>query len=236
LAEYAYNSAVSESAKVSPFEANYGFAPRTNWLNSKTTTYCNPESELLVTEWAAVWQDLKETLSRAQERQRKWHDKKRLPAPEFATEEDVQKGLAEKADKVMLNRKNIRTKRPMEKLDHKMFGPFTIKRKVGNRAYELDLPKRMRIHPVFNVGLLEPYREPQDPSRKAEPPLPDIVDEESSYVVKAIVDSRWYGSKNAKFPQRFVQYMVSWEGYGPEENSWEPYEVLKGTAEHALVE
>ena len=28
--------------------------------------------------------------------------------------------------------------------------------------------------------------------------------------------------------------MVVWAGYGPEENSWEPYEVLEGTAEKAL--
>ena len=31
LAEHAYNSAVSESTKMSPFEANYGFSPCTNW-------------------------------------------------------------------------------------------------------------------------------------------------------------------------------------------------------------
>jgi len=42
----------------------------------------------------------------------------------------------------MLNRKNLRTKRPMEKLDHKMFGPCVAKRKVGSRAYEVKLPER----------------------------------------------------------------------------------------------
>jgi len=28
--------------------------------------------------------------------------------------------------------------------------------------------------------------------------------------------------------------MVSWEGNGPEENSWEPFEMLEDTAMHAL--
>jgi hypothetical protein len=40
----------------------------------------------------------------------------------------------------------------------------------------------------------------------------------------------------AKFQKRFVQYMVVWAGYGLEENSWEPYEVLQGTAKDSLKE
>jgi hypothetical protein len=152
------------------------------------------------------------------------------------TLEDVEKGLAKKADRVMLNRKNIRTKRPMEKLDHRMFGPFVVKRKVGSRAYELELPSRWSIHPVFNVGLLEPYREDPNGSRAKEVPVPDVVDNEPSYVIEGILDSRWYGGAKQKFPQRFVQYLVAWEGYGPEENSWEPFEMLEGTGLKALTD
>ena len=48
----------------------------------------------------------------------------------------------------------------------------------------------MNIHPVFYVGLLEPYRESTDPGRKQEPPLPDEVDNELSFVVDRIVESR----------------------------------------------
>ena len=35
LAEHAYISAVSKSTKITPFEANYGFCPRTKWLEIK---------------------------------------------------------------------------------------------------------------------------------------------------------------------------------------------------------
>ena len=143
-------------------------------------------------------------------------------------------GRAKVANQVMLNRHNIKTKRPTEKLDHKYFGPFVIKRKVGQWAYELELPSRMSIHPVFYVGLLEPYRESTDPTRKQDPSMPDEVDDGLSFIVEEIVDIRWYGPKGVKFPRRFVQYTVVWAGYGPEENSWEPYEVLEGTAEKAL--
>ena len=234
LAEHAYNSAVSESTKVSPFEANYGFSPRTNWLERIKPKHENLGGSDLYEGWTSVWQAMRENLENAQIRQRKWYDKKRLPVPEYKTLEDVTGGRAKVADKVMLSRQNIKTKRPTEKLDHKFFGPFVVKRKVGQRAYELEMPARMNIHPVFYVGLLEPYRQSADPTRKQEPPLPDEVDNELSFVVDKIVDSRWYGLAKGKFPQRYVQYMVVWVGYGPEENSWEPYEVLEGTAEQAL--
>jgi len=234
LAEHAYNSAVSESTKVSPFEANYGFSPRTNWLEKAVSKRENMASTKVFESWTSIWQEMRENLESAQARQRRWYDKKRLPAPEYNTLEDVAEGRASAADKVMLNRQNIKTKRPTEKLDHKFFGPFVVKRKIGQRAYELELPARMKIHPVFYVGLLEPYRASADPSRKQEPPIPDEIDNELSFVVDRIVDSRWYGPARAKFPRRFVQYMVVWAGYGPEENSWEPYEVLEGTAEEAL--
>ena len=169
--------------------------------------------------WTSVWQELRENLERAQAHQRKCYDKKHLPALEYNTLEDVAAGRAKVAGKVMLNRHYIYTKKPTEKLDHKYFGPFVIKRKVGQRACELELPSRMSIHLVLYVGLLEPYRESTDPTRKQEPPMPNEVDDEPCFVVEEVVDSRWYGPKGAKFPKRFVQYMVVWAGYGPEDNS-----------------
>ena len=66
--------------------------------------------------------------------------------------------------------------------------------------------------------------------------MPNEVDDEPSFVVEEIVDSRWYGPKGAKFLKRFVQYMVVSAGYGLEENSWEPYEVLEGTAAKASLQ
>jgi len=70
----------------------------------------HPDSELMVKDWEGTWQEIRETIQRAQERQRKWHDQKRQPAPEYVTLEDVLHGRAKKADRVMLNRKNLRTK------------------------------------------------------------------------------------------------------------------------------
>jgi len=54
-----------------------------------------------------------------------------------------------------LLRRNIKTKRPSDKLDFKKLGPFKIKKKLGLVTYRLTLPKDMRIHPVFYIVLLE---------------------------------------------------------------------------------
>ena len=141
FAEHAYNISLSESAKTSPFEINYGFTPQTQWSGKVSENQeIHPASELVVKHWEEIWQEIRGTLQRARERQRKWHDQKRQPFPEYGRLEDVSQDRAKKADRVGLNRKNIRTKRPMGKPDNKMFGPFVVKRKIGSRAYELGLP------------------------------------------------------------------------------------------------
>jgi len=119
FAEHAYNSSMSESTKASPFEINYGFFPQTQWLGIVSENKgIHPDSELIVKDWEGTWQEIRETIKQAQERQQKWHDQKRQPAPEYVTLEDVTQGRAKKAERVMLNCENLHTKRPMVKLDH----------------------------------------------------------------------------------------------------------------------
>ena len=66
------------------------------------------------------------------------------------------KGLAlKKGGIVYLYRINIKIKRPSNKLNYTKLGPFKIKEKLGLVIYRLDLPKGIRIYPVFYILLLE---------------------------------------------------------------------------------
>ena len=64
-------------------------------------------------------------------------------------------------DQVLLNAKNLPTNVVSAvfktKLRPRFIGPFTVVAKKG-LAYTLNLPRKLRTHPVFYVGLLKPYR------------------------------------------------------------------------------
>jgi len=44
------------------------------------------------------------------------------------------------------------------KLTARFVGPYPVKRVAGGGAYELQLPPHLKIHPVFHVTALEPYK------------------------------------------------------------------------------
>jgi len=57
-------------------------------------------------------------------------------------------------------------------------------------AYEIEVPERGNLHPVFHVSLLGPYREAPVGRPQKIIPTSDIVDNEPSYGVAEVVDSR----------------------------------------------
>jgi hypothetical protein len=60
-----------------------------------------------------------------------------------------------KKNKIYLIRRNIQTKQPSIKLDHKKLGLFKIKRIIRLVNYELVLLKTINIHLVFHILFLE---------------------------------------------------------------------------------
>jgi hypothetical protein len=131
-----------------------------------------------------------------------------------------QKALADKnrlektlkvGDKVLLSTKylNLKHSKKFRKLLPKCIGPFEVVQVVEPVAYRLTMNPGWRVHPVFHVLLLEPYRE----SGREQPP-PPLVEMEGAleYEVESVLEHR--------FPKAY--YKVAWKGYGIEHNSWEP--------------
>ena len=81
-----------------------------------------------------------------------------------------------------------------------------------------------QLHPVFNVVKLTLALADPIPERQA-PPLPplELVNGEEKYVVEKVLNSRMF--------RRKLQYLVKWEGYGVEENTWEYWDNLNNAAD-----
>jgi hypothetical protein len=63
--------------------------------------------------------------------------------------------ILKERDKVYLIQRNIQTKQPSTKLDHKKLGLFKIKKVAGPVNYKLVLPKTINIYLVFHISFLE---------------------------------------------------------------------------------
>jgi hypothetical protein len=61
---------------------------------------------------------------------------------------------------------------------------------VSPYAYELELPARIDIHPVFHVNLLKPAVTDLYKGQRAAPPPPVIVNDEDEYEVYDILNSK----------------------------------------------
>ena len=56
---------------------------------------------------------------------------------------------------VYLATKNIITKKLNKKLDYKYLGLYKVIKRISENNYQLDLPPKIRIYPIFYIFLLE---------------------------------------------------------------------------------
>jgi hypothetical protein len=117
--------------------------------------------------------------------------------------------------KVLLSSKNLKIKSPGSvKLLPKWVGPFEITHKINEVAFRLALPPGFKVHDVFHVSLLKPF---ESSARSQPPPPPVELDGELYFTIDRILEERVVGKVR---PRR--EYLIKWQDYGAEHNSWEP--------------
>ena len=137
----------------------------------------------------------------------------------YANQKRIEGPTFKEGDKVYLVRRNIKTKRPSDKLDYKKLGPFLISEVISKTNYRLSLPETIRIHPVFHISLLEPAHPDADTKLvRFQDSIKVIPENEEEYEVEQILDTREKGRK--------IEYLIHWKGYRHDEDTWEPLKNL----------
>ncbi|PNX96205.1 Ty3/gypsy retrotransposon protein, partial [Trifolium pratense] len=148
LAEFWHNSTFHSAIQMTPFEALYGRQP--------------PAIIDYVAGSAAIT-DLDDSLQKRQEllNTLKSNLKRSRQKMEDQANKSRKDCTFESGDLVLLRlqpyRQSTVQRRVSQKLSQRFFGPFSVRRRIGSVAYELDLPPSTRIHPVIHVSQLRAY-------------------------------------------------------------------------------
>jgi transposase InsO family protein len=145
-AEVSYNNSYQASLKMSHFEALYGRKSRTPLYLDQTgeRQFFGPE---LIQEAEELVPIIRENSRVAQTRQKSYADNRRRPL-EFEEGDYVYLKVSPRRGLCRFNVKG--------KLSPRFIGPFMIFRRVGEMAYQLELPDSLSdVHIVFHVSQLK---------------------------------------------------------------------------------
>ena len=213
VAQFSYNLQRSEATNQSPFEIAIGQQPLTP--NAVVTSYTGPNPAAY--KFAKAWQEqtdlARACLHKAGKRTKKWADQKRR---------DVQFQVG---DLVLVKLHLVLRNPGMHKgLVRRYEGPFKVLKRVGKVAYKLELPAKLKVHPVFHVSMLKPFHEDQeDPDRGKSQRAPIGVKASYDKEVQCILADRVVRQKSHR-PRH--EYFVRWKGFPDSEASWELAEAL----------
>jgi hypothetical protein len=194
LAEFWYNTCYHSSLGKSPFLVLYGHSP--SQLGLVSIAQCTiPDLQQYLKDRQLMLQQVRMHLQRAQERMKRQADQGRTER-QFAVGDSVFLKLQPYCQSSV-------TKRLNHELSFRFFGPYTITRQINPVTYELQLPTRSYIHPIFHVSQLKATVKPYTPVSS----VPDLTHD--LQVAAAILDSRL----NHQAGKVRTQLLIKWSNW-----------------------
>ena len=84
--------------------------------------------------------------------------------------------------------KNIITKKPNKKLNYKYLKLYKVIKRISENNYQLDLPPKVRIYPIFYISLLKDIINVEHISTGRD----NVKINEKKYKAKKVLDIRNY--------------------------------------------
>jgi len=201
--EYSLNTMESSATGMSPFQCCLGYQP---------PLFPQQELEVAVSSTRAhlrrcrrFWKAARTALLRATAQAQRDANRRRVRAPVYRPGEKV--WLLARDLPLQTSQTSTR------KLNPRFVGPYSVDRVISPVAVRLHLPPALKVHPVFHVSQLKPVSTSVlSPPVPAPPPPRVLADGDPVWTVRKLLAVRRRG--------RGFQYLVDWEGYGPEERSW----------------
>ncbi|RVW58793.1 Transposon Tf2-2 polyprotein [Vitis vinifera] len=211
-AQLCYNLQRSSATGMSPFELAIGVQPRMPLEVAKQKVGGNsPAAYKMAQSRQEMLDEARDSLEKAARRMKKYADRDRRSL-EFQV-----------GDRVLLKLtpqiwKKISSKTRQRGLIPKYDGPFEVIKRIGQVAYMLKLPERLKLHPTFHVSFLKPYHEDLDAERMQTKRAPPLVMKQFDRELEKILDHRTMGHSKKN---RRTDFLVQWKGISEAEASWE---------------